>query len=145
MKLDAKKLTRSVYTFWTVIAEVGGLFGILISLSSQTLSVLSHHKSENHLVNHLYSEIDLNLPNANKAEARTFSNSGGQSAVKEFFLECLPNCCLKLRCLRRSKKDIYFSRARELFSKETDIIALIRQLRFMTVAFKEVISAEKVF
>jgi hypothetical protein len=58
MKLDATKLTRSVYTFWTVIADVGGLFGILISLSTSILSVLDYQKSENHLVNQLYSEND---------------------------------------------------------------------------------------
>ena len=126
MKLDATKLTRSVYTFWTVISEVGGLFGILISLSSSTLSVLDHQKSENYLVNQLYYEIDLNVPDANQPKTRTCSNSGSQSAIKEYFQGCLPNCCLKLRCLRRSKKDVYFSRARELLSKETDIVALIR-------------------
>jgi hypothetical protein len=66
MNLDATKLTRSVYTFWTVIADVGGLFGILISFSTTILSVFDHQKSENYLVDQLYSNIDSNVPDANK-------------------------------------------------------------------------------
>ena len=49
MNLDAEKVSRSVYTFWAVIGDVGGLSGVLIYLTSKILSVLNHNKADNHL------------------------------------------------------------------------------------------------
>ena len=71
MKLDATKITRSVYTFWTVIADVGGLFGLLISIATSIHSVIGHQKSENYLVEQLYSESDPNFPDADPLKIKT--------------------------------------------------------------------------
>ena len=54
MSLDATKISRSVYTFWMVIGDVGGLSGVLYSVCSYLISVFTHQKPENHLVGQLY-------------------------------------------------------------------------------------------
>ena len=55
MNLDAKKVSRSVFTFWIVIGNVGALNGVLISLSAVVLSIIfAYQKSLNHLVSQLY-------------------------------------------------------------------------------------------
>lgn len=54
MNLDAKKVTRTVFTFWIVIGNVGALNGVLIYLSAVLLSVFAYQKSLNHLVSQLY-------------------------------------------------------------------------------------------
>ena len=38
---DVRLMTRSVYTFWQVLGDVGGLNGLLISLVTLILSVAS--------------------------------------------------------------------------------------------------------
>ena len=65
MSLDAKKVSRSVYTFWTVIGDVGGLNGVLISVASTLLSVFSYQKSVNHLVSNLFWSSDPETSDAN--------------------------------------------------------------------------------
>jgi hypothetical protein len=54
MNLDAKKVSRSVFTFWIVIGNVGALNGVLISFSAVVLSIFAYQKSLNHLVSQLY-------------------------------------------------------------------------------------------
>ena len=47
-------------------------------------------------------------------------------------------------CLRRSKKDRYFAKARELLSKEYDIVGLVRQLRFFKAVATELLTKDQV-
>ena len=55
MSLDAQKITRNVYNFFTLLGDVGGLFGLLISVASSLSGVLSFQKAENFLSDHMYS------------------------------------------------------------------------------------------
>ena len=54
----------------------------------------------------------------------------------------MPKCCL-LRCLLRRKRDIYFERARALLADEMDVVKLLRQMRFVLAAIKELIPAKE--
>ena len=39
MNLNAKVISRSVYTFWTVLGEVGGFFGVLFNLAAYASAI----------------------------------------------------------------------------------------------------------
>ena len=54
----------------------------------------------------------------------------------------LPECCL-VKCIRRTKQDIYFDRARQLLSDEIDIVKILRQIRFVLDVVKELVPAQK--
>ena len=54
MSLDAQKITRNVYNFFTLLGDVGGLFGLLISVASSFAGVLSFQKADNFLTDHIY-------------------------------------------------------------------------------------------
>ena len=45
---------RSIFTFWTLLSEVGGLYGILFSGFSYVSSIFSFNKPENMIANELY-------------------------------------------------------------------------------------------
>ena len=66
MSLDAQKVSRSVYTYFDALGNVGGLNGILISVTVSILAVLNTNKDQNHLVSKLYTRDkntrDLTLP-----------------------------------------------------------------------------------
>ena len=71
MNLNAKNVSRSVYTFWTVLGEVGGFYGILIYLAAYASSVFVYQKSVNHLAGKLYSESNPKVPDSTKLQTKT--------------------------------------------------------------------------
>ena len=54
MNLNVVKISRSVYTFWTVIGEVGALRGVLIDVSVIILLIFGFQKSINYLASQLF-------------------------------------------------------------------------------------------
>ncbi len=56
MHLDATKTTRNVYNLFTLLGDVGGLFGLLMSVAASFSSVLSFQKSDNFVAEQLYSQ-----------------------------------------------------------------------------------------
>lgn len=55
MGLNANKVSRSVYTFWNVLGDIGGLYGVLALACANLISILTYHKSKNYLASQLYS------------------------------------------------------------------------------------------
>ena len=51
---DAQLMTRSVYTFWQVLSDVGGVNGLLVSFVALIVSITSYQQDENFLASHLY-------------------------------------------------------------------------------------------
>ena len=122
MNLDVAKTSRSVYTFWTVIGDVGALHGVLFSLCAYFTSIFAFQKPTNSLVSQLYCILHPETLDPNVEQRRTRLNSERQSGLKECLLSCLTKPCLEFFCIRRRKNDIYFERARELLSDEMDIV-----------------------
>ena len=77
MDLNAKKVTRSVYTFWTVIGEVGALNGVLINLASFVISVFGFQKSMNYLASELYELREPETYDADSLSKKLSLNSAG--------------------------------------------------------------------
>ena len=74
MNLNVNRVCRSVFTFWSVISEVGGLNGVLISVSAFTLSIFSHQKSTNHLVGQLFQMSDPDVSDVNEPQTKESLN-----------------------------------------------------------------------
>ena len=51
---DVVKIDRAVYNTFMLLGDVGGLFGILVSITSSLLGILNYQKAENILVADLY-------------------------------------------------------------------------------------------
>ena len=47
---DVTVVTRQVYNSFQLLGDVGGIYGLLISLSSTILGILNYQKAENILV-----------------------------------------------------------------------------------------------
>ena len=48
------QMSRTVYNSYMMLGDIGGLFGLLFSISSSILGVINYQKSENILVSDLY-------------------------------------------------------------------------------------------
>ena len=56
MNLDLLEVQRSGYTILDVLADVGGLDGILVQFSSLVISILNFNTLESYLVSKLYKQ-----------------------------------------------------------------------------------------
>ena len=94
MSLDLQKESRSVYTFFDVLGNVGGLSGILFSVAAAINNALNFNSSENRLVKELYKPI----------QDVSFTASTVASSMREYLQSSLPACIL-IRSLRKTRKD----------------------------------------
>ena len=133
MNMDAVKVTRSVYTFFDLLGNVGGLAGILFSIVAFLHSICKFNAGENSLVEQLYQEaVDTDLPEAS-----------GQSSCKEWMRSCFPSCLLpRSRCLREGKKDKLYAAGRDLLVAELDVVKMLRVMRFNHLALKKLLGQE---
>ena len=65
-----------------------------------------------------------------------------QCSIKEYYQHIFEGCC-SVRCLRLSRKDSQFIKARELLYQELDLIELLRKLRFSQLVFEEILSLKR--
>ena len=54
MSLNQKKISRSVFNFWDVISDVGGFYGVLVSVCASIISVLTYQKPVKYLSSQLF-------------------------------------------------------------------------------------------
>ena len=117
-----------------MLGEIGGLFSLLYSIGSMLINFTKFNKIENYLVHRIYSYHSR----ADRLEDRTIKVSDNELQsrlfVKEYLQYLLPEFCLKSKCLKRKKEDIYFEKARNRLNKELDLINVIRLLRYFNAS-----------
>ena len=90
---------------------MGALNGVLVWLGSIVVTFCTYNKYLNFLVSKLYWTNDLEVCDVTDSHTKIFRlNPEKQSSMIEYIQAQIPDCCLRLKCLRRckSKKDIYF-------------------------------------
>ena len=58
MDRDVKTIKRQVYNSFMLIGDVGGFYGLFVSISFSILSVINYNKSENILIGDLFKAND---------------------------------------------------------------------------------------
>ena len=94
MDKDVDSVERSVYNFFMLLGDVGGLYGIFVSIAATLLGILNYQKFDNLLVADLF-----RVKNHVKPDEHGL-NSKSQYALKEYLQSCLPKCCKACGCLK---------------------------------------------
>ena len=145
MGSDILHIERNVYNLITLLGDLGGLYGLLISFGASLVSYMTYNNAENFLARHLFvgstSTSSLDNKNRPKEKQSVELDEQKQFACKEFFQELLPSCCSSCGCLRRRNKDKLFKKAREQLNEELDIVHLLQSLRFYHKALQSLIPA----
>ena len=123
MNKDVEKVDRVVYNSFMLLGDVGGLYGILVPLVSTLLGFLNFQKSENKLVQELYS-------------LETTLEAAKQSVIREIMQSC------SQRCLRRNRREELFEKARSHLNDDLDVVTLLKKLRLFDLAIRKVVTAE---
>ena len=54
MDRDVTKIERIVYNSFMLLGDIGGVFGLFVSVAASLLSIINYHKPENLLIHELY-------------------------------------------------------------------------------------------
>ena len=126
MSTDQNLIYRYGYYLLDLLADVGGIQGILIFLISFILSILNHSQLDSYLVSRLFKSETVRLTPFAKCEN-----------IKQFCIDkLLPQ---RLVCCRTDRKQVALRKAREELEKEMNVIKLIRSRRFFHMALKHLL------
>lgn len=81
MSKDLIQIDRSVYTTFNLLGDVGGLYGLLVSIASALLRLINFGEAENNIASGLYS-VEGSHP-----------DPSGYSSSKSCLRLCLPAYC----------------------------------------------------
>ena len=130
-------ISRSGYTILDILADVGGLQGILISGIALLLNICNFNFLDNYLVSKLFKLTN----NAKKSETTSIDPSKTNS-VKEYCVkQLLPS---KLVCCRRTSRQRALDQAMGRLAKEVDIVEMIRSRRFLHLALERLLDKQTI-
>ena len=110
----------------TLLGDVGGFYGIISAFFALLNNAFSYQRAENLFVQTLYQAKSQNKGADNGLDL----TSKGQLAFKEYLQDFLEGCCGLPSCLKRSRRDLQFVKARDLLQEELDLVEVLRKLRF---------------
>ena len=118
MDLSLIAYERTLYTFFELLSDVGGLSGILVTIFTVIVSIWNFNSFENIMVSSLFKvrkrhqDIDAEYA-AGKytGENNDFINVSSAPNCIDFFLSLLPNMCTK--CCKRKRKEVALAKARK--------------------------------
>ena len=106
---DVTIIERTVYNTFQLLGDVGGLNGLFLSIGATLVGFWNYYNAENFLIGNLF----LSPKSKEKQDSSDQElNPMKQFAFKEYLQESLPKFCLRMGCLKRSKKDKIFLKAR---------------------------------
>lgn len=83
------------------------------------------------------------VPPGEKADAENELMPGKQYALKEYLQDTLPKFCTNFGCLKLSRRDLDFIKARQKLEEELDLIKLLQRLRFFERALEQIMPNER--
>ena len=141
-------IQRQVYNSFMLFGDVGGFSGLLIGLGSFIVSFLNFQNAENYVAQFLYksktnSEDGDQLSTEDNIEGEDRLDPRKQKSLIEYLQSSLLKCCL-VACLRKRRRDRVFERAREKLGRELDLVQLLQQIRFFSLAIDSLLVPAKV-
>ena len=114
--LGISELSRTIYTGFDFVSDVGGLSGFLLGFFAIIVSAWNFNSFENTMASHLYRVSNApHEPGPDKTKPFTLGNSPN---CKDCGRMCLPTFCFKCKCCRPSRYDKALERAREQLGQE---------------------------
>ena len=123
MDLNRVDYSRSRYTVFDLLSDVGGLSGIFFSVFAVIMSAWNFNSLDNYMVMHLFKE-KVNDDGESKSGSKFFPEKR-LPYFKDYFMSWVPACCQ--RCCQPTRRERAFEIARERLEKEMNIIEMVKQ------------------
>ena len=126
-----------------LLSDIGGFTSIFISGLSFLITIWNYKNFEYHFLTNFFKKKvtktnkQLKVNSENKSNNENFA-SGKICNLKEYLLELIPSLT-KVSCCRRNSKHAAIEKARIALNKEVNIIEIIRVLRYLKHAMRQVL------
>ena len=137
MNMDKTIVTRTGYTILDVLADVGGLLGILTSGIGLLLGIWNFKIVDQYMASKLFKVAPAEASAQDPISATPVTPSNRTNCL-EFFIDRLIPCKLAC-CCKRSRQQLAMEKAREALEKEVDIIQIIRSNRLVHTALMKLL------
>ena len=153
--LNKYHVSRSVFNFWNVLGEIGGLYGVLYGSFAAILSIINFNKTENFMVAQIYASgpassnktsLDQSQTEQDGWRKRSLDKPQEQAyrhldpdslnSIAQYLRSKLPACCCRSRN-KSNQLDSLFERARSRMESELDIVTFVRKLRVLDLALRD--------
>ena len=132
MDLTRSVINRTNYTILDVLSDVGGLESVLASFVSFLLGALNYNNLNSQMISQLFKFPGRGAKGATEQVVYKSTMLGN---ALDYILDSLPSCCV---CCKKNRRQKQFEAALNRLQEETDIIKLIKQLRFVSKALEYV-------
>ena len=131
------ELSRTLYTAFDFVSDVGGLSGFLFSFFTIITSVWNFNSFDNIMASQLYRFARApHEPGTDKTLPILVSKSPN---FKDYLRSCLPALCLNGKFCGHSRYDRALLRARVHLGQEIQIYNIVRLLRYFNEAMIELL------
>ena len=135
MDLNRVDYSRSRYTVFDLLSDVGGLQGIFYSVFAILMTAWNFNSLDNYMVQHLFkarSETSSDKSDGSKVQkglkgnraSSEFFPSKSLPYFKDYFLSWVPD---RIQCCKLSRREVALNLARDRLEKEMNIIELIKK------------------
>ena len=135
---DVTIIERSVYSTFQLLGDVGGFQGLFLSVGATFVGFWNYYNAENFLIGNLFLS-----PLSKDKDFDKKLDPVKQYAFKEYLQESLPKFCLRMGCLKRSRYDKIFHKARNDLQQEMDLVKLLQKLRYFEDALSSILPPSK--
>jgi len=134
--LAMTEFSRTIYTGFDFLSDVGGLSGILMS----ALAILVHLWNYNSFENSMASVLFKYRRSIEDGPGSSYFKLGQAPNCLDIVQLCAPQ---RLHCCRRARQSRALAKARNYLDKEVNIYKIIRMRRYMMEAIKVLLPREK--
>ena len=131
-----KVLNRNNYAILDMLSDVGGLVEVLAFGFGYILYALNYRNIENFLASHLYKADDPKKSQPKDSPTLIFTKFGN---IRDYFLSCFPQ-----KCHKRNRRFNTMQSAWSSLDTETDIVSILRKLRYFEIAIEYLLKDESV-
>ena len=132
--LGLSVLSRTLYTGFDFVSDVGGLSGFLLGFLAMIVGAWNHNSFDNRMVSHLYRIRHDKIPKKN-----TSIKVSRWPQCKDLLFSKFPLRCSKFKCCEKSRYDKALEDARNSLGQEIQIYHIIRKLRYFNQAISELL------
>ena len=123
MNLDLATIKRSYYSLLDCLSDVGGLMSVVLESVAVVLMILNYQHLENYMTVNLF-KLETKFKTDQQIKPPRCAN------IADYFINLLPGGLRCSCCKKSSLNDRALEKARDQLGAETNVIDLVKNIRF---------------
>lgn len=139
MNPDQFVIMRNSYTVFDFLSDIGGIYSIFVAIFGSLLTLFNYNHFDTYMASRLFKIQKVDADSHTRFfDKSDFFHPSKVSNVRQCCMDYLPK---RVQCCKKNRKEVGIEIARKTMEQETDIIELMKTLRFVKMAFRHLIPA----